>query len=201
MSHDSSLHYFFNWSKGRIDEMDAAVSSLEAKVGDVQADLQSSADQILADLRKRRDDFKAVVNKAIEANIAERNDVKLQLETEWTQFEIYMKKYVETFGDKVRQQQSTFKLQSDAQLNAWRDAANKFEAAGTQFAAERRTEFDAVVNRMKVDAGAAEDKINKLKGMGTESWSALMTGLTETRAAADRANQSVREAFKKATAA
>ena len=200
MFHDSSIHYFFNWSKGRIDEMDAAVSSLEAKAGDVQADLQSHANQLLFDLRKRRDDFKAVVNNAMEANTADINDVKLELETEWTQFEIYLKKYVETFGDKVKQQQSTFKLQADAQLSAWRDAANNFEAAATQFAAERRTEFDAVVNRMRADAGVAEDKINTMKGAGTESWSALMTGLTETRAAADRANQSVREAFKKATA-
>jgi hypothetical protein len=53
---------------------------------------------------------------------------------------------------------------------------------------------------MKVDAAAAEERLQKLNRAGTESWSALMGALTETRALFDRANQSVRDAFKMAAA-
>jgi hypothetical protein len=53
---------------------------------------------------------------------------------------------------------------------------------------------------MKADAAVADEKLKKLQQAGTESWSVLMAGLTETRAAFDRANQSAREAFKKAAA-
>jgi hypothetical protein len=37
-----------------------------------------------------------------------------------------------------------------------------------------------------------------LNQAGTQSWSALMAALTETRAAFDRANEAARDAFKRA---
>ena len=52
---------------------------------------------------------------------------------------------------------------------------------------------------MQADAAEAEEKLKKqLDQMGSQSWSALMSTLTETRAAFDRANQAAREAFKRA---
>ena len=60
-------------------------------------------------------------------------------------------------------------------------------------------EIDVAVKRMQVDAGTAEAKLQKqLDQIGSQSWSALMATLTETRAAFDRANQAAREAFKRA---
>ena len=49
----------------RIDEMDATLASLEAKVSQVQADSKVRANQLIADLQKRRDDFQATVKKQI----------------------------------------------------------------------------------------------------------------------------------------
>ena len=91
-----------------------------------------------------------------------------------------------------------FKLQAAAQLNAWREAANKLGSNAQEFAAERRAEIDAAVKRMNADAAAAEEKLQQLNQAGTQSWSALMAALAETRAAFDRANQAAREAFKRA---
>jgi hypothetical protein len=48
-------------------------------------------------------------------------------------------------------------LQAEAQIKAWREAAHKFQAAARGFAAERRSEIDATVTRMKADAAAADD--------------------------------------------
>ncbi len=52
---------------------------------------------------------------------------------------------------------------------------------------------------MQADATAAEEKLQKqMEQVGTQSWSALMAVLTETRAVFDRANQAARDASKRA---
>ena len=198
MTTQSNTHYFVNWAKGRLDEMDATLTSLKGKVGGVQADARDKANKVLADLRKKRDDFRDSVKKQSEANEAAWISAKTKLESEWNVFEAEVKKYVESFGNQIEQQQATFKLQSAAQLKAWREAANKLGGSAKEFVAERRGEIDAAVKRMNTDATAAEEKLQKLNQAGAQSWSALMAALTETRAAFDRANQAARDAFKRA---
>ena len=198
MTTQSNIHFFVNCAKGRLDEMDATLTSLEGKVGGVQADARDKANKVLADLRKKRDDFRDTVKKQSEANEAAWISAKTKLESEWNVFEAELKKYVESFGNQIEQQQAIFKLQSAAQLKAWREAANKLNSSAKDFAAERRGEIDAAVKRMNTDATAAEEKLQKLNQAGAQSWSALMAALTETRAAFDRANQAARDAFKRA---
>jgi hypothetical protein len=198
MSAHSAIHFYLNWAKERIDEMDATLASLEGKVGEVQVDARAKANQVLADLRKKRDDFWDTVKKQAEANEVTWIREKARLESEWSTFETEVKKYVESFGKQIEQQQATFKLQAAAQQKAWREAADKLRSAGKEFAAEHRGEIEATVKRMEVDAAAAEEKLQKLNQAGIQSWSALMAALTETRAAFDRANQAAQEAFKRA---
>ena len=198
MGTQSSIHFYLNWAKERIDEMDATLASLEANVSEVQADARVKANQVLADLRKKRDDFRSTVKKQAEADEAAWIKAKAQLETEWSAFETEVKKYVDTFGKKIEQLQATFKLQAAAQLKAWREAADKLRTAGQEFAAGRRGEIEATVKRMEADAAVAEKRFQKLNQAGMQSWSALMGALAETRAAFDRANQAAQEAFKRA---
>jgi ElaB/YqjD/DUF883 family membrane-anchored ribosome-binding protein len=199
MQTESNVHFYVNWAKERLDEMEAVLTSLGSKVGEVQVEARDKADKALADLRKSRDIFRDTVKEQAEANEATWAKAKAGLEPEWNSFEAEVKKYVESFSKQVEQQQATFKLQSAAQLKAWREAADKLGSDTRQFAAERQVEIDAAVNRMQADAAAAEEKLRKhMDQMGTQSWSALMAVLTETRAAFDRANQAAREAFKRA---
>jgi hypothetical protein len=198
MSLQNNIHFYVNWAKERLDEMDATLASLESKVAQVQVDARDSADKLLAIMRKKRDDFRNIVKKQSEANEASWVGVQAQLESEWSSFEAEAKKYVESFVKQIEQQQATFKLQAAAQLNAWREAADKLGSAANEFAAERRDEIDAALKRMKADAVAAEAKLLKLNEAGTQSWSVLMAALTETRATFDRANQTLREQFKQA---
>lgn len=201
MSMQSSIHPYFNWAKERLDEMDATLASLEGKVGEVQADARTKADTIIADLQKKRDDFQAAVKKQSQVNETAWASAKAQLETDWNAFEVEVKKYVENFGKQIEQQKAIFALQSAAQLKAWHETADRFSAAAKEFAAGRRGEIDTVVQRMKTDAAAAEQTLQKLTEAGNQSWTALTAALNETRAAFDRADQASREAFKKATAA
>jgi hypothetical protein len=197
MHAQSNIHFYVDWAKERLDEMDATLTSLEGKVGGVQADVRDKAHKVLADLRKKRDDFRDTVKKQAESNEAAWISAKTKLESEWSFFETEVTRYVENFGKQIEQQQATFKLQAAAQLKAWREAADKLRSDAEEFAAERRGEIDAAVKRMNADAAAAEEKLQKLNQAGTQSWSALMAALTETRAVFDRANQAAREAFRR----
>ena len=194
-----SAHFFLSWAKARIDEMDATLASLESKAAQMQAETRITADQFIAEMKKMRDQFESTVRKQAEAGDAAWNGAKVHLETEWTGFQAETKQYLETFGKGVEQQQAVFQSQVAAQLDAWRETADKLSAAGTEFAIERRREIDATVSRMKADAVAAEKKLEDLARAGTESWSVLNAALAETRATFDRANQAAREAFKRAT--
>ncbi len=199
MQTQSNIHFYVNWAKERLDEMEAVLTSLESKTGEVQADARDKANKALADLRKARDIFRDTVKKQAEANEATWTSAKAKLEPEWNTFEAEVKKYVENFSKQVEQQRSTFKLQSAAQLKAWREAADKLAGDTRQFTTGRQAEIDTAVKRMQADATAAEEKLQKqMEQMGTQSWSALMAVLTETRAAFDRANQAARDAFKRA---
>jgi hypothetical protein len=198
MATQGNIHFFTIWAKERLDEMDAAVTSLEGKLAEVQSDVRDKATKALADLRKQRDDFRDTIKKQAEANEAAWIQAKTRLESDWRTFEAEVKTYFESFGSKVEQQQATFKVQADAQLKAWREAADQLRANATKFAAERRSEVDAAVERMNADAAEAQKKLQKLNEAGTQSWSALMAALAETRGAFDRANQAAQEAFRRA---
>jgi hypothetical protein len=196
---DSSAHFFLSWAKERIDEMDATLASLESKAGQMQADTRAKADQVIAEMKKKRDEFERTVTKQAEVGEAAVDGAKVRLETEWKAFQTETARYLETFGKGIEQQRAVFQSQVTAQLNAWHETADKLNTAGKEFAIERRREIDMTVSRMKADAATAEKKLQDLARAGTESWSALNAALAETRATFDRANQAAREAFKRAT--
>ncbi|MDP2409339.1 MAG: hypothetical protein Q8M26_03530 [Pseudolabrys sp.] len=195
----SSAHFFLSWAKERIDEMDATLASLENKSAQMQAETRVKADKCIAEMKKKRNEFESTVKAQAEAGEGAWDSAKERLETELKGFQVETGKYLETFGKGLEQQQAVFQSQVTAQLNAWRETADKLSAAGKEFAIERRREIDATVSRMMADAVVAEKKLQDLARAGTESWSALNAALTETRANFDRANQAAREAFKKAT--
>jgi dihydroxyacetone kinase len=61
------LHFYLNWAKERIDEMDAALASLEVKANQAKADSKVKGDQLIADLKKRRAEFQTSLKAQAEA--------------------------------------------------------------------------------------------------------------------------------------
>jgi hypothetical protein len=161
MQTQSNIHFYVNWAKERLDEIEAVLTSLEGKAGEIQADARDKADMALVDLRKSRDVFRDTIKKQAEANEAAWTSAKAKLEPEWNSFEAEVKKYVESFSKQVEQQRATFKVQAAAQLKAWREAADKLGSDTKQFAIERQAGIDAAVKRMQADAGAAEEELQK----------------------------------------
>lgn len=194
----NSAQFFFDWAKARIDEMDAALTSLESKSGEMQFETRAKADQFIAELKKKRDAFDSSVRKQVEVGEAALDGTKERLETEWVGFQTETGRYLEKFGTGIEEQQAVFQSQVTAQLHAWRETAEKLNAVGQEFAVDRRREIEETVARMKADAAAAEKKLADLANVGTESWNALNAALAETRATFDRAHKAARAAFDRA---
>jgi hypothetical protein len=198
MPEQSRMHFYLNWAKERIDEMDATLASVEAKASQLQADSKIKANQLIGDLQKRRGEFQAEVKKQAEAGEAAWQRVKPQLESRWNDFEAQVKTYIDTVGKQVQQQHATFRDVAAAQVKAWREAADKLGDAAAQVAAAQRANIDAALKQMKAGASEAESRFQKLKQAGSESWSVFGAALAESRKAFDRANQAAWEALKHA---
>ncbi len=196
MSEQSSMHLYLNWAKERIDEMDAALASFEVKAGHAKADSKVKADQIVADLKRRRDDFQGLLRTQAEAGEAAWERAKTDLEKQWNGFEAEMRTYFESAGKQIEQQQATFKDIAAAQANAWHEATAKFRDAASKVAAARSADLDAALKQMKSDASEADARLQKLKQVGAESWSVLSAALSESRKAFDQANQAAWDALR-----
>jgi len=198
MAEQSSAHPYLNWAKQRIDEMDATLASLEAKAGEVQAESKVKANQLIAELKQQRDKFQAEAKKQTAAGEAAWKSNKAQFESQWKTFEAQVKTYIETVAKQAPQQQALFRDVASAQVKAWREAADTIQTTAAKFAAGRRADVDAAVQKMKADAAEAEARLQKLNQVGQQSWTALSAALAESRKAFDSANQAAWDAVKKA---
>jgi hypothetical protein len=193
------MHIYLNWAKERVDEMDATLASLEAKIGEMQAETKVKADQLIAELGKRRDEFQARVKAEAKAGEAAWERVKPELESRWNEFEAQVKTYIESLGRQVQQQQATFQEVAAAQMKAWRETVDSLRDAAAKVTTARRADVDTVIDQMKTAGSEAEARLQKLKQGGAESWTAFGTALAESRKAFDRANQAAWAALKGAT--
>jgi hypothetical protein len=196
MSGERKMHYYVNWVKERLDEMDAALTSLEAKVPQVKADSKMKAKQAIADLKRRRDEFASLAKKEAEAGEATWQRVQTELQSQWNSFDGQLKAYLENAGKQIEQQRATFLNIAAAQAKAWREAADTFHHEASKIAAAKRADLDAAINQMKAEARQAEARFNKLKQVGSETWAALGAALAESRKAFDGANQKAADALK-----
>jgi hypothetical protein len=174
------------------------LASFEAKASQQKADAKAKSDQLITDLKKRRDEFQAKAKAQAAAGEAAWQTAKTQLESQWHGFEAQVKTYFETVGKHVEQQQATFRGIATAQAKAWREAADNFHGAATKMAAEQRANVDAAVKQMKAEAAKSEASLQNLKQAGSQSWAALSGALAESRKAFDQANQKTWDAFKRA---
>jgi membrane protein involved in colicin uptake len=192
MAEHSSMHFYLNWAKERIDGMDAALASLEAKAGHMQAKMKDS--QLIADLKNQRDAFQDTVRQQAKAGEAAWERTKAQLEPRWNSLEAQMKPYIDTVSKQIEQQKVVLRDVAAAQAKTWRETADKFNDVATKFTAERRAELEAAVRQMRANA-EADARVQKLKQAGSESWTALSAAMVESRKALERANQAAWDAL------
>jgi hypothetical protein len=200
MPQQSSLHVYLEWTKQRIDEMDATLASLEIKAGQMTAASRAKAEQLLAELKKRGEEFraKAKANVNIQTSEAALRATQAQLETQWEGFEAQVKAYFETTGKQIEQQQATFRAVAAAQTKAWRESADQLQAEAMKVAVAKRADIDVAIKQMKAQAAEAEVQFQKLKQAGAESWSSLSAALAQSRKTFSRATRHAWDAVDRA---
>ena len=139
MPAQSSVHFYLNWAKERLDEMDAALAVVDGQIAKMQADARGKAQQFAAELRAKRNEFDSALKKQAQAGEAAWESAKTRLEGEWKEFQHVLKQYTDTVGKHIEQQQAVFQSQVEAQLKAWRDTADQLNAAAKAFATELKT--------------------------------------------------------------
>jgi len=187
MPKHSSFHFHIEWAKERLDEMDASLASLERHARAKEAEFRAKADQLIAALRKRRDQYwRASDTLRYAADEAWPRD-KAMLDKLFEGFSKDLNGYVEKLGTEAALQRALFQDSAAAQRNALRDAVERLEKAGKEFATHRGSEIGEMLQQMRADASDVEAKIQKLNRAGNRSWAELSEELAESRAAFDNA--------------
>ena len=199
MTQQSSLHVYLEWTKQRIDEMDAILASLEAKAGQMSADSKPKVEKILAELRKRCEEFQTKAKANAQASEAVLRAAQAQLETQWQGFEAQVKVYFEAAGKQAEQQQAAFGAAAAARAKVWREAADHLQAEAMKVAAAKRADIDVAIKQMKVQAAEAEVQLQKLKQAGGASWDALSGALAQSRKTFGRASRDAWDAVSRAS--
>ncbi len=198
MTTQSRMHFYVNWAKARLDEMDAALACIETKADQVREDSKKNAQNLMAELKRRRDEYEATLKAQVEAGEEAWGRTKAQLETQAKAFDADVKTYMETVAKQAEQQQATFRQIAAAQLKAWGEAAENIQQQTQRLAAERRAEVDAAVRHMQAEAGEAEKRVHNIGQAPSESGAALTAALTDSRNAFERAHQAAADAFRRA---
>jgi hypothetical protein len=164
----------------------------------MNAHSNAKADQLIADLKERRDAFQAQAKAGADAGEEAGQVAKARLELQWQRFETQVKIYFETNAQKVEQRQAAFRDVAAAQTKAWLAAAESLHAEATKVAVAHRSEVEAAVDEMKAKSAEACAQLQKLGQDGCQSWAAMSAALAESRKSFDRASQAAWDAVKRA---
>jgi hypothetical protein len=197
MSSQSTIHPFLDWTKERLDEIDATLASFENKAAKLQAGSRVTAEKAIADMRAARDGFQKSIKEHGAASEAAIASSKKALEAQWAAFEAAVPSYLEATGQQAKEVEAAFRARAEAQRKAWDEVIDKLHRSAKSFAENRRDEFEAAVKHMKVEAESAKARLDKLDKAGTESWAAMKSALSESRTALDKAQQAVHESLKR----
>jgi hypothetical protein len=199
METHSSAHVYLEWIKGRVDEIDTTLASLEGCAAKLYGDARAKADRAVADMHQVRDTFGRLMEHQAKAGQETLAQSKEALNNQWALFERSFQTYLDAAGKQVDVHRAAFEARAAGQRKAWEEAIDELHKSATAFGADRRSDLDEAVSQMKTQADAVKVKFDKLYKAKGESWTALKSALSESRDALDRAYQAAREAFERAS--
>lgn len=138
MTTTSNIGPAIEWSKSRLDEMDATLSVLENQTKDLGAASSKAVAASVADMKEHREAFQTAINKAREADAKAWDAAKARLEVEWKAFEDSVDAYAQKVGHTAGAFENVFQA---------RVAANKRHGAMPQLnSRHRHRRFKQIAN-------------------------------------------------------
>jgi hypothetical protein len=200
MKHDDSHQAYAAWARHRLDEMDAALTSLAAKSDQLKLEAKAEATRLTAEMAKWRADFEAEAKAQMKAAEDALEASKTHLEQQRATFEDHLKTYVETVGKDIDQKRSTFDGLAAAQAKAWREGAERLQSAATQLGADNQAKAEKALAHVRSQAAEWEAQMTKLGADANASWSSLSETLEASRKTFDEASHTAWDAIKSALA-
>jgi len=189
-------HPHLAWAMWGLDEIEATLASIEGRIHK-HPDDRNRAESAMADMRAARDAFRKSVEQHRQVSETGSAHSKAALESQWAAFEDSVQTYLEAVGRQVTEQEIVFRARADAQAKAWQQAIGNLHKSAASFGADLGGGSEAAIRRLESEADAAKGRLDKLNNAEGASWAAMKSALTETRAALDRAHQTVLNAFKR----
>ena len=190
-------HYFSNWAKERLEEIETTLKLMDSHARALHAERRQQAEKVVAEIRAQGEAFQEAIRKQKHEGEAAWAAAKIELAPAWASFEATVQRYFTEAGH-TQQQGATFKARAEAQRKAWQQTIDTLRASSASFAVAKRHDLDKVLDHLKAEADAAKPKLEKQQKAGEQSWAALKDALEESRSAFDKASHKAFEAFKKA---
>src|SRR5215831_12289070 len=122
METHSSVHVYLDWAKGRLDEIDATLASLESSAAKLYGGARAKADRAVAGMRQARDSFGKLMKEQAQAGQETLARSKEALDSQWTAFEGSLQAYIDAAGKEIDVQRAAFEARAVAQGKAWQEA-------------------------------------------------------------------------------
>lgn len=198
MTKHKKVHAYTEWAKNRLDEMDATVFALEGKAEDLEADARAKAETALDNMRSWRNSFKARFDENLQNSEQAWDDIKTHLDDDWNQFESAVQTRMSASKNDAEQYKAAFNARAKAQIKGWQTTIDELKSEAIKFKADRSSDVDNAIAKMKAKSKEIEVKLDRLKKAESETASALNTALSESRSAFEKAYEDTRKALKDA---
>lgn len=198
MTNQSRAHAQLEWTKQKLDEIDAALGSIEASVGKTQNKVSLEADQALDRLKSERDRLQKgfeSLRADVEARRGVADEVYDFLQASWIDVEIAFQDFLTTISSQTDVVKATIAAQAEAQRQSWLKSIDAVRASASDVVDRARGEVDAAIAQLDDAGKKVEAKLGQASAAGDVSWQALKVGIEETKQAHLRTWKKISEAL------
>jgi len=200
MTKPGLTHETLQWSKQKLDEIDATLTAVEGSVDSLKSDARAEADRAIARIKAARDSFKAKVD-SFRADAASAkgaaDEAYAALEAEWVKVEMSFDAYLTAAKEQADVVAKVFAARAAAQREAMRTALEAVRASAREAIEQARRDIDTAIHGLAAETEKAQARLGQVSSAGAESWLAIKSGLDATRAASARTWNSITEALTK----
>lgn len=161
MTKESRAHEQVEWTKHKLDEIDATLAALEQSVNDVSGRARKQADQALAQLkaardavRKRFDTLRADVDAA--RKVAD--DTYEKLKSDWADVELAFENFIAATRGQMDVARQAVTARAEAQRQSWEKAVAAIRATASDAVNEAQREFNTAIERLSAARSKVETK-------------------------------------------
>lgn len=200
MTKESRAHEQVEWTKQKLDEIDAILAALEESINDVSTDTRAQAEQAVAQLKAARASASKRYD-ALQADIAAArkiaDDTYEKFKADWADAELAFQQFINAAGGQIEIARKTVTARAEAQRQAWDRSIAAVRSSASEALEEGQREFNTAIERLSAARSKVEAKAGQAASAGDETWQAINNGIDEARAVHERTWKRISDAFAK----